>query len=172
MIEVSAHVVVAPWTHTDWLTLGQLVATVLGLGLAAIPLWQTANAVQRTNNLLAKRLLSNDLLVLLPELHQLEDTLQAALRADDADQMVVALVHYIRRVGTIDGHLSANDTTKDEALGTQLRASAKSARTAKIELSGVTSRTVFDITKVTMEKVSKAVQEAANLTARLQKESD
>ncbi|WP_368499623.1 hypothetical protein [Herbiconiux sp. A18JL235] len=160
------------WSTGDWLSLGQLVGTVVGLGLAAIPLWKTASAVRATRDLLSKRLLTNDLLILLPQLHALEDDLFERAKGNDADQLEKALVLYARHAGTIQGHLSTNETVKDEKLVALIRASRSAARAAKVEIAGGTSRPLFEIAKVTLDKVSKATDEATELIARLQNEVD
>lgn len=159
------------WAAAEWLSFWQLVVTIVGLALAGVQLTRTANATVESKNLLARRLLSNDLLVMLPELHVLEDELGAAVKSSDHDQVERALISLTRRSGTIIGHLSANDSTKDEKLVKQIRQTMNAARTAKSEVAGGATRPLPDVVKLTSEKLATVCGEASELIARLQKET-
>ncbi|UOQ88712.1 hypothetical protein MUN74_15795 [Agromyces endophyticus] len=160
------------WHAAEWLSFWQLVVTVIGLGLAVAQLWRTADATVASKDLLARRLLSNDLLVMLPEIHTLEDELLQSVKSNDPDLVVNALLHLSRRAGSILGHLAANDGTKDEKIIKQLRAAMKAAQAAKSELAGSpTGRPIQEVVSLTVSKLSTVSTEASELVARLQKEA-
>jgi hypothetical protein len=162
----------AAWSTAEWLSLGQLVLTFLGFLLAIIQLWRTANATVASKNLLARRLLSNDLLVLIPELHALEDSLDSAAKSGDPDQVERALVAYFRAAGRIQGHLEAFAETKDELMVGLLKQSIRTTRSAKIEIATGPTRSLAEITRLPREKIMKVTAEAAALVGRLQKDSE
>lgn len=160
------------WTPSDHFGLWQLIVAGLGFGIAIWQLIRTANATSRSRDLLERRLLSNDLLILLPELHRLEDDLDAASKTENKDVIGNALVAYARRASGVVGHLKTDPTLKDEKVVKLLTASTRASTSAKGELLGVGERTIQDTIRSARDKIATANAEVSELIARLQKGAD
>ncbi len=164
MIAASAYA----WTPSDHFGMWQLVVAILGFGLAGWQLVRTANATERSTDLLERRLLSNDLLVMLPELHRLEDDITIAIKSGDRELVASALLAYYRRASMIMGYLKSDDLLKSEKLVRLMRAATSAASSAKGDLLDGTDE-ITDVVRIAREKIARVGPEAAELTARLQK---
>lgn len=160
------------WTPSDYFGMWQLIAAVLGLGFAGWQLFRTANATERSTDLLERRLLSNDLLIMLPELHRMEDQFDAAVKSSDPDVVSNALISYSRHAHRIIGNLKSDPTLRDEKLVKALTSSAKASTAAKGELQSGTTEPIAEVVKIVREKMSAASSEVGELTARLQRGAD
>jgi hypothetical protein len=145
----------------------QLFVGVLGLGFAGWQLWRTRVATEKSAQLLQRRLISNDLLLLLPEIHRLEDDVEDAIRTEDPNTVSSALVIYSRRVSAVVGHLKSDDNLKDEKLTKLLGQAAKAATQAKGDLFREESPDMAKLTASVVAKMTAASIEIGELVARL-----
>jgi hypothetical protein len=156
------------WALADHFGMWQLIVGIAGFGLAIWQLWRTANATEAASSALSRRLLHNDLLVLMPELHRLEDDFDNALRSANRDLVANALVAYSRRVSAVVGHLKSDDALREENAVRLLTVAAKSASSAKGELYSRPSEDIQAVVAPAQRKMAAANSEVAELTARLQ----
>jgi len=158
------------WTPSDWFGLSQLVVGVAGLAFAGYQLRRTAVATEASQQLLARRLLTNDLLVLLPEVRDLEDSVERAVRSGNRDQTSDALRAYVQRIPTVIGHLKADVELKDENLVKLLGQAVSAAGNAKGNLYESPADSVDSIVKAARKKMMAATIELGELMARIQKQ--
>lgn len=162
-------------SRADWLSLGQLVFTILGFGLAIWQLARAATAVEASQDLLKTlrvRLLGNDLLVMLPELHVLEDALDAALKGGDRLVIEKALVTYARTAGQIAGFLESEESTAEEAIIPLLKKCVSLATKAKADLAEGVPTDLRDTTRAAVARIAKVSAEVSPLVARLQRKAE
>jgi hypothetical protein len=160
------------WTPSDLFGLLQLIVAVLGLAFAGYQLWRTARATEASSALLARRLLTNDLLILLPEVQRLEDAVDRAARSGDRDQTSDALRAYVQRVPTVLGHLKSDRTLRDEKVVRLLSQAVSAAGSAKGDLYERSGDPIETIVKAARKKMMTATIEIGEVTARLQKGSE
>ena len=173
---VDAVNVAADWSPNDHFGLWQLVVAILGLAFAGWQLWRTRvaseasqRAVEASQQLLARRLLVNDLLVLLPEVHRLEEAFEKASRTGDRELTADALRAYVQRIPTIVGHLKADPAFQDEPTVRLLTQAVAAAGGAKGDLFTRTTDSMDAILKTTRRRMTAATIEISEMTARLQK---
>ncbi|NHT17771.1 hypothetical protein [Cellulomonas sp. IC4_254] len=161
------------WERADWLSFAQLVFTALGFGLAWIQLRRSANAAEESKRLLEQmqsRAIANDLLLMLPNLHKLEDELDAAVKSGDADAAERALVSYSRLASEVAEMLRGKMQPDDVALADLLVQSVAAARRAKTELTQGPKRPLVEIVKISRVKIGKASVSVSAAVARIQRE--
>lgn len=96
-------------TFQDWLALAGFLLTIVGFGLTFWQLWRTkrvAEATQDTVYRATDRVRYNQLLVLLPQLQNLEPELDAAVREDDDRIAARTLVRWNQLASQVQGILS------------------------------------------------------------------
>ncbi|WP_157376965.1 hypothetical protein [Agromyces sp. Root1464] len=164
-----------PWwdlSLSNVLSAAQLVFTIAGFSIAIWQLVRSANANVASKALLEKvrlRLLGNDLLLGLPELHTLEDDLDEAVKSGEPNEIQRKLVGYSRAAARISGILKADESSASEPIVPLLNQAMSSATKAKAEIAEGTSRTMVEVTRVAIGKISKVSLEASSLIARLEK---
>ena len=87
-----------------WFALGQLIVGVLGFPLAIWQLVRTANAAERTE----QRLMVNELLFELPQLHRLEQDLDDAARSSSIEGAIRVLNEWRRQAATVGAFLQTH----------------------------------------------------------------
>lgn len=157
------------WTPSDYFGMWQLIVAALGLGFAGWQLLRTANATEASSRALQRRLLHNDLIAMLPEIHSLEDGVEKAVRLNDRDLTSEALVAYSRRVSSIVGALKADGDLKDERLTKLLGQAAKSADEVKASLYNIPQPAVDTTVHPVQDKMRTASRAANEVQAMLQK---
>jgi hypothetical protein len=142
-------------TFQDWLALVGFILTILGFGLTFWQLYRTkrvAEATQDTVYRATDRVRYNQLLVLLPQLQNLEPELDNAVREDDGRIAARTLVRWNQLASQVEGILS---TMGDEyvELAQNLKEACESAATAKGELVDEISL-VKDVTRDVRKSIS------------------
>ncbi|MFD4958439.1 hypothetical protein [Microbacterium sp. NPDC058389] len=162
----------AEWTRGDVFGLLQVVVAILGFGLAIWQLVRTANATVASNRALQRRLLYNDLLVMLPDVHSLEDAVDKAARSKSRDEVSVALVTYSRRVASMVGALKSDPALKDHKVTKALAAAAKAAGDLKSTLYDEAEPDVQAMVRPVQTKIQTASRETGEAIATLQRSAD
>jgi hypothetical protein len=155
----------------NWLSLGQLIAAVLGFGLAFWQLSRTANAVERTE----RRLQANELLYALPQLYRLEQDLDEAVRAPNpsVETTIRMLNEWRRQSATVIAFIGSAGGNDD--LQAELQNSVALAGAAKNALvNGKTNPlAVTNQVRASIEKVCRDIpQVAAELRSKIGKDDD
>ncbi|WP_056218951.1 hypothetical protein [Microbacterium sp. Root61] len=162
----------ANWTPSDHFGMWQLIVAILGFGLAFWQLVRTANATVASNKALQRRLLHNDLLVMLPEVHALEDAVDRAARVGERDDVSMALVSYSRRVTSMVGALKSDAALKDHKVTKALAAAAKAAGELKATLYDVEKPDVRALVRPVQVKIQTASRETGEVLAALQRSGE
>ncbi|WKK71425.1 hypothetical protein Q0F99_18975 [Rathayibacter oskolensis] len=174
------------WSLSTWSSVGQFLLAGLGIYLAIHQLTRTASASEATaaaakrtadateeaNDILQRRLLNNDLLVFLPELHDLEDDLGNALSTGKPKEVEDSLMRFIRRGGSILGYLDGRDLIAESNLPTLIQQALKSAQEAKSDVAGGSDRELVDVVQLTRKKMLKVGTETARVIAALREKPD
>jgi len=147
------------------LSAAQLFFTCVGFGIAIWQLVRTASLLEKVRS----RLIENDLLVALPELHKLEDELDDSVKGGDPSVVERMLVKYSRSSSRISALLQIESTAAEEPLVLLLAQAGNSAQKAKAELAQGSDRELAEVVKLAMGKVAKVSAEASGLIARLEK---
>ena len=150
----------------------QLIVAVLGLGFAGWQLLRTANATVASQKALEQRLLHNDLLVLLPEMHLLEDAVERAVRAGDRDASSEALMTYSRRASAVVGELKLHSTLADSKATKSLAAAGKMAGDVKQSLYDEPHPAVAPEVAPAQERMRAASREISEVIAQLKRTSN
>lgn len=166
----------AEWTRGDVFGLAQVLIAIFGF---AVAIWQiartasaaeaTAKATAETADAVGRRLLSNDLLLMLPELHRLEDEVDSAVDSKSPEACSRALLSYQRRGRAIVAQLKTDSAYAEDPLILALEAAASAASSAKGQIQGGSQDALADVVKTFRAKVGKVDIAAADLTARLQR---
>lgn len=162
------------WTRADALSLSQAIFTILGFAIAIKQLARSATAAEETNAKIARysaRLAGNDLLVGLPELHKIEDEMDAALKKADGDELERCLVRYSRRSSQLLVVLASEDDADDAELIKFVAAASKASSKAKTDISkgGVD---VLGAARIAYGKIVNASTEVSGAIARRQRKLD
>jgi hypothetical protein len=118
-----------------------------------------------------KRLLANDLLVLLPSVHAIETEIQGHYKAQDREALSTALVQYARTCADIAVAVESTNVEDAEAFVEDLQAVSLMASRAKGEIASDATRGLDDVMKRTLTKLPVVANGAHKLTARLKRES-
>lgn len=135
-------------TFQDWLALIGFVLTIVGFGLTFWQLRRTkrvAEATQETVYKATDRVRYNQLLVLLPQLQNLEPELDTAVREDDSRVAARTLVRWNQLASQVRGILSTMGVEYEET-ALDLTKSCEAAASAKGDLVDETGL-VKDVTK-------------------------
>lgn len=163
------------WSLANTSSVLQTLLTAAGFSLAIFQLWRTANATEKSNTLLEKmrtRLIGNDLLVILPDLHAAEDNLDDALRADDSEKVERALVAYSRKSSEVIGLLESNDAVEGDKLIKLLKSASRECTKSKGEVAENTDQGLRLLTASAQKKVAAANHEATVVRSRLHRKGD
>jgi len=160
------------WERADYWALVQSLLAICGIAAALIPLWKTTNLVKDNNDLLKRRLLGNDLLILLPDLGNIERELSQALKEDSRDSAERLLASFGSLAGRIAGQIKNESLAEASDFETRLNEARKAARSAKVEIITNTNRNLKDILPASLKKISSATHEAGELIGILQKETN
>ncbi len=166
---------VSVWTRGDWLSLGQLVFTVLGFWLAIQQLKRTATEAETTNKKLEglrARMASNDLLVALPALQKIEDDLDKALKSKDESAVVSGLTAYARSATEVVATIGARPDIAEDELVKSLAQVAKAATKTRGQLSKGVPPDLTALVLPVMTKMFAVSPEISAVIARLQREVD
>jgi len=160
------------WSRSDYLSLSQLVFTVLGFGAAIWQLRRTASASEDTRDAVAGlqvRLTSNDLLVALPQLQTHEDEIETAIKGNDTAKLERHLVIYLRTASEIHSMLEGHEDLNDEPLSKSLAAASKAAQRLKSDLAKGAPIDLPSFASVATAKIMQASVDASGLKAKLQR---
>jgi len=148
-----------------------LVATLLGFAVTIWQLVRTANAAKASTKALndaTRRLNSNYLLVVLPQIRLLESDLDAAMAEDDKKLAVRTLVSYSHAANQLASLLDGNEESEIPALIPKLKSSAVTASAAKAALVTGTNKPVRNVTKAAAEQIGEISSPLAGLIAQYQ----
>lgn len=166
------------WSMANVSSVAQLGVSLAGFTLAVIQLWRTASASVESKKLLQgvrAHLLSNDLIVAIPNIHDLEDEI-LELSKDEArrEQAERALVEYSRKLGELAGFIDALLAVDQKeylvTVAALVKKTSGAVRRAKGELAQSTSRPYGDILKPALGRMSELSEEVAKMRAIIQKE--
>ncbi|HEY4213947.1 MAG TPA: hypothetical protein VGM84_20910 [Steroidobacteraceae bacterium] len=163
------------WSLANSLSGLQVILTAAGFLVAWLALRRTARAVESSAELLEglqERLTTNDLLVLLPDLHGLEEDLDNACSATGSGPEAERVLRlYARKAGEILGIMDSQGDLNDDPMALALRQASRAVVKAKGELSQGTTRSLAEVTAPARQKVAKVSQEASSLRSRLQRKA-
>ena len=159
------------WPRADVLSLIQTIFTVVGFGVAIWQLARTASAAESTRDRIASfqaRVLGNDLLVLLPELHKIEDDIDTALKKPDLDEVERCLTRYARKSAEAVALLLSDEAPEETVLVKTLKAASKAASKSRSDVTkGGT--TVESAARAAMVKMNAASTEVSAAITRRQR---
>ncbi len=163
-----------PWSRADWLSLAQVVLTTAGFIAAIVQLSRTIGVTRETNRRLKnlqKQFTGTDLLVALPELHRIEDEMDAAIKKPDEDEAERCLVRYARKASQVIAMVDADADPDDKHLASTLSAARKAVTKARTDLVKGGS-TLSDVAPSAIAKMVAASAEVSAAIARRQRKLD
>lgn len=156
---------------SDILSLIGLIVTVCGFAITIWQLVRTANASVATKKAIVianQRMLLNHLLVLLPQLSNLEADLDTAILADDRPSATRALVQFSHAANQVAALLEANDLESEVDLVGELRKSAQNASTNKSVIVGGVTRPLTSVLKTVSSEIGAVAAKCSGLAVKYQ----
>lgn len=161
------------WSRDDtWQLLG-VVLTAAGFLAAWIQLRRTATAQEESNELLGKvqgRILSNELLLVIPALHTLEDDIHRQVAAGERELLVRSLVAYSKSASETSAALEEHGGEYLDFRQT-LDAAALMASRIKAELASDPSKDVAVTVQRFMKKLPEISTQAHKVVGKIKRDS-
>lgn len=175
MLVASSYV----WSPSDHFGMWQLIVAVSGLSFGGWQLWLTRDAAQKTREAVdastaavSRRLMANDLLLLLPQLHRVEDEVESAATSGKRAKTSRSLMAYRRQANTISAQIRQAPEIDGAALLRALIAAAKASTDAKSLIEEGAAEPLAETVKNFRQKAAKVEAAAADLSAKLQRRTE
>lgn len=158
-------------TSSDAIGIWGLLVSVIGFGLTVWQLIRTASAAEKTKTAVenaANRMVTNHMLVMLPQLKSAETELDAAIVSNDSKGAIRALIEYSYAAKQIASLLSGEGQAEYTDLIERLRTSADSASGTKSALVTGTPRPLKDVVATISSDISKIAGDCVALATTYQ----